>query len=239
MRGEFSGQRCFIMGNGPSLNQMDLSLLTGEHVWASNRAYLLFERIAWRPDFYIAVDRRVVPDNAADLDHQAETLPDTRFFYPSHYRLAEVLQPRPNVFWFHEIWQNPRRLPEGMFSRNPSRRVRSVNTVTIAALQLAVYFGFNPIYLIGCDTSYSIPASVRYEDEEGKLILSQQDDDPNHFLPNYFGVGKKWHDPNVEAMIFHYQQADQVCRQLGVKLYNATVGGNLEVFERVDYNTLF
>ena len=35
------GQRCFIVGNGPSLNQTDLSLLRGEYTFTTNRAYLI------------------------------------------------------------------------------------------------------------------------------------------------------------------------------------------------------
>lgn len=239
LKDQYRGQRCFIMGNGPSLNRMDLSLLAGEHVWASNRAYLLFDRISWRPDFYIAVDRRVVPDNAEELNRLAEALPATRFFYPSHYRLANILQARPNVYWYYETWQDPRRLLDGMFSLDAARQVRSVSTVSIAALQLAVYFGFDPIYLIGCDTSYTIPANVKFEDEDKKMIVSQANDDPNHFTPAYFGAGKKWHDPNVKAMIFHYEQAERALRPLGTRVYNATAGGNLEVFERVEFESLF
>ena len=43
--GNYSGQRCFIMGNGPSLNKMDLNLFKGEFVWASNKAYLALSGI--------------------------------------------------------------------------------------------------------------------------------------------------------------------------------------------------
>ena len=56
------------MGNGPSLNKMDLSLFKSEYVWASNRAYLLFDRIKWRPSYYVAVDKRVIPDNYEEIN---------------------------------------------------------------------------------------------------------------------------------------------------------------------------
>jgi hypothetical protein len=125
-----------------------------------------------------------------------------------------------------------------MFSTNPSDFVYVVNTVTVAMLQLAVYLGFNPIYLIGCDTSYSVTNMVQYENGDSDLLIST-DADPNHFDSSYFGKGKKWHEPHVERMIFHYEQAKRVCYEKGVKIFNATIGGNLEVFPRVNYSELF
>jgi hypothetical protein len=239
LKGKYSGQRCFIMGNGPSLNQMDLNLLKNEYVWGSNRVYLLFDRIVWRPKFYVAVDRRVVPDNAAEINQLSSEFPDTLFFFPSRYCLENILTSKENTYWYNEVELNEKRLPEGAFSLDPAERVYRVNTVTIAALQLAVFLGFNPIYLIGCDTNYSIPPTVDYEDNNKNFLISNQDDDPNHFSPSYFGKGRKWHDPNVESMILHYDLSNQVCKRAGVKVYNATLGGRLEIFERVDFNTLF
>jgi hypothetical protein len=40
-------------------------------------------------------------------------------------------------------------------------------------------------------------------------------------------------------MLFGYEMVRRVCDALGVQVYNATVGGKLEVFPRVDYDRLF
>lgn len=67
LQGQYAGQCCFLMGNGPSLNQTNLYQLAGEYVWGVNRCYLLFDRIDWRPAFYVAIDTRLVPDIAPEL----------------------------------------------------------------------------------------------------------------------------------------------------------------------------
>jgi hypothetical protein len=36
------GKRCFIIGNGPSLNQLDLTLLKNEYTFGMNRIYMAF-----------------------------------------------------------------------------------------------------------------------------------------------------------------------------------------------------
>jgi hypothetical protein len=124
------------------------------------------------------------------------------------------------------------------FSTDCAKELAPAKTVTISMIQLAVYLGFNPIYLVGCDTSYTVPKTVISEDDQQEYLVSTRNDDPNHFHPAYFGVGKKWHQPHVERMIAHYEQVKMACDTLGVNIYNATLGGNLEVFPRVDYRSV-
>lgn len=238
LRGAYAGQRCFIMGNGPSLNQMNLELFMNDIVWGSNRCYLLFDRIEWRPKFYVAIDKRVVPDNAIEIDNLKNQLPGILFFYPVIFRYNRTLKSASNVYWYNEVFLNEDNLPYTMFSSNASEFVYSARTVTVAMLQLAVHLGFNPIYLIGCDTNYTVPTTVQHENGDPNLLISSASD-PNHFDSAYFGKNKKWHEPHVDRMIFHYEQAKKVCDELGVDVYNATVGGNLEIFPRVNYLDLF
>lgn len=248
-RGAYAGQRCFIMGNGPSLNETPLALLEGEYVWGLNRCHLLFDRIAWRPAFYTAVDTRVVPDIAAEIQDLIRQLPETHFFFPLEYYRKQVLRPARNVTWFRQRHLEPERGGAGYFSLDPTAFLRQPNTVTITALQLAVYMGFDPIYLIGCDTSYQIPEDVETEGVgqdpgtgeviEGYNITSTRNNDPNHFDPAYFGEGAKWHAPNVRGMIYGYERTKEVCDAAGVQVFNATVGGMLEVFPRVSFASLF
>ncbi len=227
------------MGNGPSLNKTDLGLLQKEMVWGSNRCYLLLDRIGWRPRFYVAVDRRVVPDNASEIGELRKQLPSTLFFFPVQFRLDGILQSADNVYWYKQAGLSRVHLPYGMFSADAADKVLAVYTVTIAMLQLAVYLGFNPIYLIGCDTDYSVPRSVSRDAQDSNLLTSTRDDDPNHFSSAYFGKGKKWGEPRTDRMIFQYEQAKIACDALEVEVINATVGGKLEVFPRINYKSLF
>jgi hypothetical protein len=257
-----AGQRCFVMGNGPSLNNMELSLFKDEIVFGSNSCYLLFPRIEWRPTYWVCIDTRVLPDQAGRFVAMHEECPQIKMFMPSILlrhperkvkAITSRLIPRAaNRYYFREKpWQHP--LPEGAFSMDMSRFLVSGYTVSITALQIAAYMGFNPIYLIGCDTSYAIPDSARQHGAEiasnrpgsktehkvPMYITGTADDDPNHFDPTYFGAGREYHAPNVEKMIWHYEQARAATEARGIRIVNATVGGKLEVFPRVDYAKLF
>lgn len=57
------GERCFIVGNGPSLKVEDLHLLQDEFTLASNRIWLAFDQTAWRPTYYTLCDMVVARGN--------------------------------------------------------------------------------------------------------------------------------------------------------------------------------
>lgn len=235
LRGTCQGKRCFIMGNGPSLNLMDLNRLEGEDVWGLNKCHLLFDRISWRPRHMVGIDRVVIPDMRETLIGLMQSLPKTNFYFPAIFYDKGVLPAGRNVFYFKDREPGVNGTPA--FSSDAADCLAKTRTVTLAALQLAVYLGYDPIYLIGCDTSYSVGATVKHEGEG--TLLSTRDDDENHFSPGYFGAGARWRDPRPEAMLENYAEAAARCRALGVQVFNATAGGKLESFPRVVYNGLF
>ena len=121
------------------------------------------------------------------------------------------------------------------FSVDASQRVYSGQSVTTINLQLAYYFGFTEVVLIGMDFSYTIPDDAQIE---GNHITSMGDD-PNHFHPDYFGKGKVWKDPKLDRVLANYQLAKLMFEADDRRIINATVGGKLDLFDRVEYDSLF
>lgn len=248
-----AGEQCVIVGNGPSLNKMDLSVLSRVPVFAANSIFLLFDKVEWRPTYYSCVDTRVLPDIAKDISSIIGENKETTCFFPSELHIYDgtgrtvdtrkLVGATPSTYFFKQAYVEKEKLPEGAFSMNLNQHAYVPNTVTISLMQIAAYMGFKEMVLVGCDTSYKIPASVEQSGPESSdghklLLTSTEDDDPNHFDPAYFGKGKAWHNPKVEDMIWHYEQAKQVLRPHGVRVINATVGGQLEVFERANYKEI-
>jgi len=246
-RGKHAGERCVIMGNGPSLNQTDLSLLKNETVFGCNGVFLLFDRIDWRPAYYACVDSRVLPDWSEEIGAMLKAQPEMTGFFP--VRLSDHAggeAPRPtrslindqaNVLFFNERIPTMANPPWSMFSPDPGAYLIQPHTVTITMLQLAAYMGFSEIFLVGCDNAYKLTETVEHDGGEATRarvgLTSTRDDDPNHFDPRYFGSGRRWHVPNLRAMVAQYEQARVALEAQGVRVFNATVGGELEVFERI------
>ena len=59
LKDKYKGQRCFIIGNGPSLTVSDLESLKDEVTFASNRIFKIFDETDWRPDYYGVFDESV------------------------------------------------------------------------------------------------------------------------------------------------------------------------------------
>jgi hypothetical protein len=222
------GRRIFILANGPSLNRTDVDRLCGEVSIASNAIFLLFDKKQFRPTYYTIEDYLV----AEDRRKEASSLKGCWKLFPEDVR--KFIQRDE-----HTIYVNFLRHYDGfpMFTDDFRRRVYWGGTVTFMNMQLAYYLGASQIYLVGFDHNYARPAAG--DNVQGTVITSAANNDANHFDPRYFGSGYRWHDPKVERMEDAYRVAHSFFRAHGVEVFNATAGGKLEVFPRVDFDSLF
>ncbi|MBK0380681.1 6-hydroxymethylpterin diphosphokinase MptE-like protein [Mucilaginibacter segetis] len=229
LKDKYKGKRVFLIGNGPSLNETPLYLLENEYTLCFNRFHLLYERLNWKPYFYMCIDPEVLPDIADEINANLNNY-HYAFFHALH---SSKIEDRENVLKMHHVIQVPyfsKRLP--LFG--------SGGTVAYAGLQMLFYMGFSEVILAGVDQNYVIHQTAKKT--SGIRIESQQDDDPNHFDPRYFGKGRRYHQPvpaTQVRMIRAFTKAKQVAGYLGIKVKNAGIGGKLEVFERVNFNALF
>jgi uncharacterized Rossmann fold enzyme len=213
------GERCFIIGNGPSLRQTDLTRLRSEYTFGMNRIYMLFSELGFTTSYYVSINDLVVEQCAADV--QKLKLP----IFVS-WRARRWLQPAENIHFLYTSYTGPK------FSRQVTGRVWEGATVTNVALQLAYYFGFEKVILIGVDHNFTT------QGKPNTTVVSQGDD-PNHFSPGYFGKGFRWQLPDLETSEMGYRMARHAFEQDGRQVVDATIGGKLRVFPRVEYDSLF
>lgn len=216
-----NNQRCFIVATGPSLAIRDLEVLRkhGVKCISMNRIYNLFAQTMWRPDYYMIEDTMMIEDLRKEIAEM--NLP------------VKFVSSVPEEYWKQKDVGNSIRyqlinldmtgqeLP--LFSEKIEKCVYEGSTVTYACIQLAVYMGFNEIYLLGVDFNYS------------------QDlyDEKNHFTGYQKDKKVRLNTVYPERMQAAYKGAKQYAETHGIQIYNATRGGKLEVFERVNFNELF
>ncbi|MBE5956556.1 MAG: DUF115 domain-containing protein [Lachnospiraceae bacterium] len=223
-----NGERCFIIANGPSLRATDLELLyqKNEITFAMNRIYKLFSETNWRPTYYVCEDINIFHESLSEIN----AIPAKKKFIPVNHK------------WYHGIniddalyfWANYNRekdFPDS-FSTNIAKQMDSLGTVTFTCINIAAYMGFKEIYLLGVDHNYRVTIN-----EQGETIVDNTAKD--YFCDNY--------DTDIKDIVVHdmgqntraYRKAKKYCDEHDIHIYNSTRGGKLEVFPRIDFDSLF
>jgi hypothetical protein len=213
------GDRCVIIGNGPSLKQTDVSKIRDEVTFGMNRIYLAFPEWGFETSYFVSINDLVIEQCAEDI--RALAMPKFLSWH-SHPHIT----PTEDTHFLHTTYYDPK------FARDVRGRVWEGATVTYVAMQLAFYMGFQQVVLIGVDHSF------KAKGEPNKTVVSEGDDE-SHFDPKYFGKGFRWQLPDLETSELAYRRARQVYEQAGRQIVDATVGGQLEVFKKVGFDEVF
>lgn len=223
LKNRHKGDRCFIVCTGPSLQISDLEKIKGEYTIGVNSIIRAYEKTDWRPSYYCLVDVYAFGEYLKTKPVPGDRLCINEAFL--HYR-TKLLNPVGNELYVPISFKN--HTDEYMaknkmkFSKDPAVCIYDCFTVTNMAIQMAVYMGFKEIYLIGADCNYN-PNQMHFIETEG--IDDKQRN--AKYLPDA-----------VSASVKGYEHARKFAEKHKVKVYNATRGGMLEVFERVDFDTL-
>ncbi len=227
----YSGKRCFIVGNGPSLTASDLDLIKNEISFAANTIYKIFPQTEWRPTFYCVQDENVLRDIAKDnLKSETENCEAAFIRMYSNRIIKETGMDLNNIIYV-PIWSRIKKNYSAPFSRRADRFVYDGSMVTYLSLQLAVYMGFSEIYLIGMDHNFPFHRNRNGQIEEN-----------DKSIPVHFWEGADKNTGNIDLHSNYHELADNSYKEVArvskrdgdFKVYNATRGGKLEVFERVN-----
>lgn len=228
-KGVYEGQRCFIIGNGPSLRPGDLELLRNEYTFAANRIHLMYDRTRWRPTFYLCQDKDMLK---AEEENIRKIQCDCFIGYNSMVRNGTCLA-NVNAYLMDDraILRRKKKIP---FSYDCEKTVVDASTVTYSSIQLAVYMGFSQIYLLGMD--HHFPHTI---DKNRRITYDASVQ--SHFDTRYKDVYKAAEQKKKIVLAVYdkemaeeaYKSALEAAGQMGTEIYNATRGGELEVFPRV------
>lgn len=219
LKDKYKGERCFIIGNGPSLKNTDVSKIKDEYTFGMNRIYMAFEEWDFMTSFLVCVNTLVIEQCAQDL--MAQPMP--KFF---SWRSREHMEMKENMAFLHTTYTGEK------FSEDCRGRMWEGATVTYVCLQLAFHMGFEEAILIGVDHSFASKG-------EANKTITSTGEDPNHFNAEYFGKGFRWQLPDLDVSEQSYLLARHHYERAGRKIVDATIGGQLTIFPKADYDSLF
>lgn len=215
-KGIHNGEICFLIGNGPSLTAKDLDIISDNRIKSvgCNRIYKIFGKTKWRPTYYIVSDNMVWDDEKDNLPNESKYL--IRKSYNNQLSGINL----DAQLYYTEFENYYPGYPT--FSDDMTKGIYGGRTVMFSMLQIAVYMGFKEIYLLGVDFSWG---------EDGR---------DTHFCKDYMNDELvKDTMCNKDEVHHAYIAAKNYADSHGIKIYNATRGGYLEVFERVNFDEIF
>jgi 6-hydroxymethylpterin diphosphokinase MptE-like protein len=215
LKDRHAGERCVIIGNGPSLKAMDLTPLRHEYTFGLNRAPMLFSRLGFETSFLVSVNPHVVAQSGAEI------LATSCQKFVS-WRARDPLPRTADVTYLRTL------ASQRVFSTDPARGLWEGATVTFVAMQLAYHFGFERVVLIGVDHSFSAQGPAN-------ALITSHGSDADHFDPAYFGPGYRWQLPDLPMSEVAYELARRQFERSGRQIVDATVGGKLTIFPKVAY----
>ena len=233
--------RAFIIGGGNSLARTPLDLLVDEVTFGMNMVHLIYSQTRWRPTYYCFFE--AIGEGRPGHPYSEQWI---RYVIKEHLKKGERCFIRQ---LYQEMIENHRKkyvryanaqYVDTSLCQHVGANIQSdhrptewhlptlchyAGTLHIAT-QIAFMMGYDPIYLVACDLGI-IP------------VTDEMTDDPNHFHPDYW----TWddHDPIYRDATLRdmHAIARREIESKGRHIYNATIGGALEVYERVDFESLF
>lgn len=216
-------KRVFMIGNGPSLKDVPMERLIGRHTFAMNNIsdYWTTTGSEWRPQYYFNYTTQVIRYRSW-LDKANLAVDECHIAF---IRKNSPIKDARNVCRFDGV----RRQCDGcgiarpFFSTECDKRVGYYVMSMWGMAQIAAYMGFKEFILLGFDLGFQ--------------ASGKKGEDPNHFAPGYAG-GFRFSNYTARRDNFYHYEAhrhlQKALNRLGINVYNATPGSELELYPRLD-----
>lgn len=248
LEGKYKNKRCFIVGNGESIKSQDLSYLSDEIVFVTNRFCLYNKGYSdVKPNYYVLVDSLFFQDGYnLDLIEKINNIRNYKdkpaFILP--YAEKKVI--REKMKW--DEWTSVYYLDcamvfvEGYQKKyDITKAVPLPQCVVQVAMLVASYMGFKEIYLLGIEQTDILdslggrlgkpPVHYAYEvktEEAFNIYVKGIQSEPLEMMLRGY------------ARIFQlYKLVYEYCCKQGIEVYNCTPETLVDSIPKKDYNTLF
>lgn len=248
------GERCFIIGSGPSLKKLDLTLLADDYYIGVNAVYLNPQLPRNAKSLWCTMDTFVKP--FIDMtDHsvpwlkalESATSKETRYFFPVQAR--DFCQ-KNGLFTGRQINYLAFGDTIGLNEPEPtyySDRLEldapliSPHNIIETAVTCAAYMGFRKIYLIGCDSDWFLYDDLNinhfYTRDPRGLVETQNGNDKKK---DYFVMDTREKKLFYSYLLYrNYRLLRDALEPRGVQIINASGGGMLDMFPKEDFHSLF
>jgi hypothetical protein len=228
------GKRAFVLVSGPSLKQQDISRLSSEITFVVSGFYRHEVVRTWQPTYYCIIDKLFF--NGSDtsrkfFEQMNEVIKRSTFFLPLYrgYKSNQKFRLLAEEKTFYVATAG---LPGPSIEMDGV--IQTFASVSAFALAQAIYMGCSPIYLLGYDHDHLAERGVDRHFYSGGTMAGA--------AGNSRPLAEKYsYDQEMTAYLLlwrNYRSLKRAAHRKGIKIYNATHGGYLDVFERWAYEKI-
>lgn len=230
-------ESCWIIGNGPSINQTDVLLLKNRNTFVANGFVLHKDFSELSPTYYVATNPTLMKSSFLTqnvLPRLAGT--STKVFLDISAR-DRITFPMDKVYFVHTT-ESPL-IVDAEYNLDITRLLYGTRASVViqAIIPIAVYMGFKQIFLVGCDCDYgsfTFGATHFYGDAKGNTNLIEIDHAAKQLYPKFYAEGEESAKLVTQFSNHEYAIVDNAVKKHGVNIYNCTIGGKLTVFPRMN-----
>lgn len=224
LKNKYAGRKCYLVGNGPSLTPEDLDLIKDEISFGCNMIYKIFDKTKWRPAYHFIVDVVYSGNLYLEIKNniQAPLITNSLAY--------ENMKQKPkNITYVTLFSQEDYQIRGNMMAYYISARA----TVMTFMIEMAMFMGMKEIYLLGTDCTNSFTAGHFGEAYTATTLDMINLARARRIIGKPDMTLEEYGEYRRERSIIAYEKIAKYAKDHGVKIYNATRGGALEVFERV------
>lgn len=224
LKNKHQGERCFILGNGPSLKEMDLTKIQNEIIFAVNffaKSYL-FPQIC--PTYYCIIDGAFMKEeHIDDLKYIIRSIDSNLLLEHSVIEALKAFDITNKKI--HYSYSLLTQYGESTCYDFTKIATGSINVIC-HCIKWALFMGFSEIYLLGCDfNQFARPV-------QGHFYNSK----PAHESSSYVRGNDLMY--SSQALFDHYA-LEKESRKINVRIFNATPDSLIDAYETIDYNSIF
>lgn len=215
-----------VMGNGPSLKELNWSLLEGCDTFGLNGAYRMYEKLNWYPTYHGCFDKIVTDCHQENFTKLINTGKIKRHFYINN------MSDKDNFTYINmQLYGSTKHVnktPEdfNFFTDNGNSGAN--------ACSVGMCLGYKNIILVGVDCNY-----VEYVDgsapfRTGLQMLRTPKQNPNYWFDDYQQKGDKYNVPRGQE--FHkptWTNFAKIAKDNGIKVINCSPISTLECFDKL------
>lgn len=231
-RNVHQGERCFILGNGPSLKNIDLELLKHEQVFTVNHFNKMDNYKAVHTNYHFWMDaaffdmRDDIHTNMDDVYESYYQIGQERAvcFLPIHaYRFLKRHGVYEQIKSIHYLYVGGFLEKDRKLDVDIQYAISPFATVVQYAVIVAIYMGFSKIYLLGCDTTNILGIlNSALENKNGPMHAYNNDGAESLCKQAVENLDMSYILLDQYKLFLGYEKLYEYCSERGIELVNCS-----------------